>query len=259
MAVLQNGYRDRCGSAKFYSGSAVSNSAYPEVTQGNLRINGMMRNFCNGEGITDKKASIPVGYRNPNAIVIAQKSGGMGVTARTVEGTGAVSTPGNLAGGLNGVATIDGIGGLTADMSLIIAAIATLAGVGGLSGGMTGTLWATADLEGEGSASAALGAISSAVADLIGTGGISAAMRGDAYASADIAPATTVSADVIARAVWDVMISEHTATGTTGEALNNVGAASNPWSQMLVDNNDPATFGEFVQKILTTAKFMGLK
>jgi len=34
---------------------------------------------------------------------------------------------------------------------------------------------------------------------------------------------------------------------------------SNPWDELLVNNNTPGTFGAFIQKLLTLAKFLGLK
>lgn len=32
-----------------------------------------------------------------------------------------------------------------------------------------------------------------------------------------------------------------------------------PWDALLVDNNDSGTFGQRLQKLLTTSKFIGLK
>jgi len=37
------------------------------------------------------------------------------------------------------------------------------------------------------------------------------------------------------------------------------GGGSNPWSATLSANNVPNTFGWYVQKLLTVAKFLGLK
>jgi hypothetical protein len=37
------------------------------------------------------------------------------------------------------------------------------------------------------------------------------------------------------------------------------GAGSNPWDALLSANNDPGTFGERVQKLLTKNQFLGLK
>ena len=234
MGLIQNGYRDTHGCLKF-AGAGFSNGAYPAVHHYNFSQTGRKRNLTAGEGITDKKTSVPVGYRPPDCWLMAQKTGGMGVTGRQIEGTGAISG-GNLAGGLNGETTIAGTGGLSADMSLIIIAIATLSGTGGLTVDATGSITASADLTGSSTMSAPLGAIVGAVAELAGTGGVSGTLRGDGYMSSDIAPATTVSASVIATAVWDYVDRTLTASGalTTEEH-------------------------EQLMKTLTTAKFMGLK
>lgn len=64
----------------------------------------------------------------------------------------------------------------------------------------------------------------------------------------------------LASAVWDALVTNHLTAGTTGKALNDAGAAGNPWSAPVVGNTDAGTFGELVgKKILTVAKFLGLK
>lgn len=70
---------------------------------------------------------------------------------------------------------------------------------------------------------------------------------------------TALSPEGLANAVLDALLADHNAAGTVGEALNNVGAGANPWSSDLSTNTTPGTFGERVQKLLTTAKFLGLK
>ena len=77
--------------------------------------------------------------------------------------------------------------------------------------------------------------------------------------SADIGGPAELSAEGLANAVWDTVIADHLTAGTTGKALSDAGGAGNPWSADLASNNDPNTFGERVQKLLTVAKFLGLK
>jgi hypothetical protein len=79
--------------------------------------------------------------------------------------------------------------------------------------------------------------------------------------SADIsnAAAGVATPEQIAAAVWNAIIADFNATGSTGEALNNAGSAGNPWDGLLSANNDPGTFGERVQKLLTKNQFLGLK
>ena len=46
---------------------------------------------------------------------------------------------------------------------------------------------------------------------------------------------------------------------STSESYIWTGSAGNPWSALTADNNDAGTFGSLVQKLLTVAKFLGLK
>lgn len=60
--------------------------------------------------------------------------------------------------------------------------------------------------------------------------------------------------------VWNALTANHLTAGTTGKALNDAGAAGNPWSTAVTGNTDAGTFGELVgKKLLTLAKFLGLK
>jgi hypothetical protein len=62
------------------------------------------------------------------------------------------------------------------------------------------------------------------------------------------------------RSVWDEIIAEHLAVGTTGKALSDAGGAGNPWGAPVSGNTDAGTFGELVgKKLLTIGKFLGLK
>ncbi len=64
----------------------------------------------------------------------------------------------------------------------------------------------------------------------------------------------------LAASVWDELVANHLTVGSTGKALNDAGAAGNPWSTSIVGNTGAGTFGELVgKKLLTVAKFLGLK
>ena len=206
MGLIQNGYRDAHGCLKF-AGGGFSNGAYPAAHHANFHQTGRNRNLFAGEGVTDDKTSVPIGYRPPYTWIMAQKTGGMGVTGRTILGTGGTGN-GNLAAGLNAESTLEGTGGIdSAAMGLIMQAIATLAGIGGATVTANGILDAIASITGTGGLSAPLGAIAGGQATLSGQGGVCCSTpRADGFMSADIAPATTVAADVIARAVLDVVI-----------------------------------------------------
>lgn len=150
-------------------------------------------------------SATPVGYRPPYCWLLARKNGGMGAT-RGIKGSGAIGSA-NLAAGIGISADLAGTGTIDSAIGqLIVSAVAALAGTGGLSADIAGSISASADLQGTGSLTAPLGAIAGALADLSGTGGVSGTLRGVGSMSSDIAPATTVAADVIARAVLDAVV-----------------------------------------------------
>jgi len=69
----------------------------------------------------------------------------------------------------------------------------------------------------------------------------------------------TLTAQDCAKAVWEALQSEINKPGTAGAALLSAGSAGDPWQTLMSAYNDSNTFGGFVQKLLTTAKFLGLK
>lgn len=75
----------------------------------------------------------------------------------------------------------------------------------------------------------------------------------------EIGGATPLSPEGLAQAVWESKNADYTENGTMGKAMSDAGGAGNPWSAPLAGNTTPGTFGWFVQKLLTTAKFLGLK
>lgn len=58
-----------------------------------------------------------------------------------------------------------------------------------------------------------------------------------------------LSQECIADSVWDETASEHLNVGSTGKALDDAGAAGNPWSSNMSSNNVSGTFGEGMNKI----------
>ena len=80
-----------------------------------------------------------------------------------------------------------------------------------------------------------------------------------AHMNAEAGGPTPLSPEGLASAVWDTVLADHQEIGSTGKALNDAGSAGNPWSADLASNNTSGTFGYLVQKLLTVAKFLGLK
>ena len=63
----------------------------------------------------------------------------------------------------------------------------------------------------------------------------------------------------VAQAIGAMQLAGFTAAGSAGKAWQDAGSAGNPWSADLSSNNTDGTFGAFVQKLLTFAKFLGFK
>lgn len=149
-------------------------------------------------------------------------------------------------------AQLDQIVSAVASGTLTISATnAQLAAAAGMTATGTMTLSTT---------DAQLGAIFSVTAD--GTMTITATdafLTALAHMEAEAGGPTPLSPEGLADAVWDEILAEHLDAGSTGAALSDAGGAGNPWSALLSANNDPDTFGERVQKLLTVAKFLGLK
>lgn len=80
-----------------------------------------------------------------------------------------------------------------------------------------------------------------------------------AFIEASAGGPTPLSPEGLANAVLDALLADHTIAGSVGEALANAGSAGNPWASLLASNNDPGTFGERVQKLLTTTQFRAEK
>lgn len=87
----------------------------------------------------------------------------------------------------------------------------------------------------------------------------SVALTAQAFMIAAAGGPTPLSPEGLANAVLDALLADHNLAGTVGEALNNVGASGNPWSSDLTVNNAPGTFGERIQKLLTTTQFRSEK
>lgn len=132
--------------------------------------------------------------------------------------------------------------------------VGTLASAISASGNMAADLTGVGDLIPNGNLGAQLSAA------LTGTGEIATApLRGAGNMVANIVIGAQPSSQEISDAVWSRNLAPFTTAGTAGKALTDAGSAGNPWSSTLAANNTPGTFGAFIQKLLTVAKFLGLK
>jgi hypothetical protein len=256
MGLVQNNFRDAFTGAKYY-GATLSNNASPyTISAGNSSQAGMRRNLFASQASISALSSIPAGARHPQSILMPQKAGGLasrnntkitfsetglGVLGKPISGSSTITFTPTATGGL----IVSGSG----SASITLSATGTILSVAASSGSASITL----------SGSALIGAL----AGLQGTSTITLTPTATIYAIGYLSGISTneaeFSADALARAVWDALKADYTGTGSMGEIMNSIGASANPWSALLADNNDPDTFGERLQKLLTTAKFIGLK
>ncbi len=229
----------------------------------------------------DEKVATPPGYLHPMAIVLPKSAGGLG-TSSTPYNTGTVS--GTLAAGFPVTASLTGTVAVFADLTQLVEVAASLAASGLITNAdLTRVFEILADLSASGTVTdadlavlavvfgtanlSALGTLTDAqmgaVISMISNISASVSVQANNFATfnleADITPFTELSPQSLADAVWSAQADENNLVGTMGEKLNDAGAAGNPWAANLVDNNNPGTFGAFVQKLLSVAKFLGLK
>ena len=90
MGLLQNGFKDVAGVFRFY-GAGLSNGALPQQLQANYALTGMRRNLTAGEGITDDKVGLPMGYLAGGSYQLPQKPGQLSSRAYVITVDGAAT------------------------------------------------------------------------------------------------------------------------------------------------------------------------
>lgn len=255
------------------------------MNRGDFNKTSQMRGvFTNAK--RERPSGIPDGYRPPYGWMLPLKNGGMAAHT-TIRASGTISAS-NLAGGLNAVAALTGTGDITnANLGLIVSLVASLAGTGNLTAANLNAAAAlAASLTGAGDLTAAnIGALANLVAGLLGLGDVTGTMRADGHMAADI----TVTGDLltsanVAASVWSALATANDDPGTMGEKVNNAASAGDPWGtavpgsyvagtagyrvgnlnaeiwdEPVASHTTTGTFGALQQKLLTVAKFLGLK
>lgn len=228
----------------------------------NVNTSGQQRNiYFNDGGYRDDKDGLPsYGLRGVYSNNQPRTSGGLSSRYNGTDGQGLLNSA-NLAGGLNAEAGLSGIGQITSAIGdLVVQAVAALSGTGIVSDAqLQAILNAAADLTGSGTLAGDVTALNFALANLAGTTAVDATLNALGTLASDITPFTELSPESLAAAVWNALAASYNDAGTMGAALADAGGAGNPWSALLSGNNDPGSFGERVQKLLTTGKFLGLK
>ncbi len=233
MAIACNGQMVFArGVQKF--GSAVYNSSYPSVLQGNFCATNRIRNISAGQGITDDKVSLPSGNRHPNAWMMPQKAGAL-AARNTLTGSGGVSSASAWAVKL-AQASLTGTGELSATGGLIVQLVAALSGTGTVSDAdIKAFLQLAAALSGTGGASGTASGLAALIAELTGSGTAGGStLTGTGAMSADLTvTGTGLSTANVGEAVWSALAVANDTPGSMGEKLNDAGGASNPWTEVI--------------------------
>ena len=207
-----------------------------------------------------KFSAIPNGYTHPYAWAPARVSGGL---ASYKQLSAELSkTDALLALGVNVDASLSATLSTTnAVLALIVALQASLSATGTITQSQLAIilLLEAALSSGITLTNAQLGNILGMAAQLQATGTITNSITNLVNLSADITSETELSPQALASAIWNSAAGDYNTAGTMGEKLNDAGSAGNPWAALVADNGDPGTFGERLQKLITTAQFLGLK
>lgn len=210
-----------------------------------------------------KQASIPgTGYGPGSAFMMPMRGGEIG--SQKIEGVTTTTATGLSAmiaalDSISGVATVLG----SANAVGLIEIAGSSAGVASASGITLVTSSMSGASVGLASILANLGAVIPCEASSAGIASSSVNLKGRGRLNGVIsigASGYLSNDDVerLAEAVWNAIIAEYATAGTTGKALADAGGAGNPWASDLSTNNDPGTFGERVQKLLTKTQFQSL-
>lgn len=239
--------------ARFICGSAGAAGSIEPALKTNF---GGISIFRSRDFNMNRTVAYPVGYRAGSAYYMPTLTGGLGATT-TLAGTGSLTAaPLSVR---RATATIPGVGSVSASLRGTVAEVAALAGVGSISAATlsaVGRMIAT--LSGVGTVSTArLNSLTPISAALSGTGSLTAAQTGSGSMQAHIEVGTGTG--LSASQVWEFDTSNITETGTAGKRLNDASAGTNPWDELTTSHTTSGTFGSFIQKLLTVAKFLGLK
>lgn len=166
--------------------------------------------------VTDR-CGLPANYSAPYSWLLPPKSWGLWSNV-WIQGSWAFI--GSWALGINIESTMSGSGNISnANLGLILSAVATLSGIGGLSADIVGALNASATLAGQWDMSGSLGALAGAVATLSGSGSMNNDITALAFLSADIyVNQSQASVQQIVDWVWNAIASQYNTSGTMWEA-----------------------------------------
>ena len=225
----------------------------------NLKTNYINPSVLNARRINlAPKTSIPEGYNLGEAYLAPLKDGGLATGLRIV---GEASLTATAITARLSTASLLGEATLSGSLAVLTPGAASLSGAATLTAAAQAVSSLSSTLTGAATVSANLSSIVPLASVMTGAATMAPNLTGVGRLEAviDVGAGDVLSPGSLANAVWDTVIAEHTTAGTTGKALADAGGAGNPWAADVSTNNDPGTFGALVQKLLTVAKFLGLK
>lgn len=216
--------------------------------------NGMGRNLHIGEASIPLVASIPSGYASGVAWVMPRKGGELvsRFSGSSTIGVHAVSAK-------NMVVPVSGSSTVGVAVGLITALAASITGSSTLAASATGSIGLSADLSGSSTLAAGVRLIVDMESDIAGSSTVAAGITGLSSMSVAIASYTELSSEGLAAAVWSAIATQNNVAGTMGEKWNDSGSAGPPWATTVPGAYAEGTAGALMGKLLTTAKFLGLK
>ena len=243
MGLLQNGYRHNL-TGKLFGGTSLD-GANPSVHVYRGHRTAANRNILAGEAITDRLASVPSGNRPSQAWIMARTSGGM--SSRNVAGL----SIGAFGAGAMGV-NIDGSADITFTADATAQLIASAIGSATFTVTASGSALATLNAVGTASFTLTTSGTMGALAWGVGAAGITVNATLTSYAKGFMQGSTigggAITNESVAAAVWV----SPTRTLTSGGG----GGGSAPTAE---ENANAVWQHAFVGKLLTVAKYLGLK
>lgn len=234
--------------ARFYCGGNAS-------VRSNWSSSGALKNSYTHFG---KLVGYQSGYGAPYAWSLPMMTGLM---SSFTQSEGLITPSVNLAGGRNlDASALLAIGVTNAQLDQIVTFVASALGQISVTNAelnaslvlsLNGTLTITANAD--------IGAIVDVLASGILEIAPNVTLSALGYMEASAGGPTVLSPENLADAVWAKDITGYVDVNSAGKKLVDAGSAGNPWSADLSTNNTAGTFGYLVQKLLTVAKFIGLK
>ena len=265
MGLLQNGFRDKIGVFQMY-GAGFSNGAYPYLHQANRALTGRGRNLTAGEGITDDRVGLPMGYLVGGSYQLPQKPGQLSARMYDVSVFGTAAGTSGLPGTGTAALNFSDVSGIilpedddsplrSASASIEITASATgelkMSGVGSASISVSvaaAELLGILDATGSSSISVTTGLpVLGAEASGTGEAEFSLSASASILPTNDSSPARTASATIalsgtlIPYAIGSMVGAALPYTDLSPQAL-----AQAVWQAPATDNNQPGSMGSKV-------------